>query len=236
MGEKNQLKNWKVTAWLASPLCGDAPMLDAILAWELSLRLGAKHAKKTGRWTPASEIERMPIPIAIRRMNGFDIYCASDPIVPVPEIPEQVVHISKRFETSKLALALAPEHRKTILTASGPYKSRFTPERVRYVPCVCWIVCGDREGMNKLLKKVTSIGKHRNIGYGAVMQWEYEEMAEGYENCNAILAPHQGKRVLMRTIPMDALPENVCGYRVSFGGYMPPYWHPEMQRKVAQPC
>jgi len=60
------IKNWKVTARLASPLAGEPPMLDAILVWELAKRLGMKHSKKMGRWTPADEIKEVPIPLAKR--------------------------------------------------------------------------------------------------------------------------------------------------------------------------
>jgi CRISPR type IV-associated protein Csf3 len=226
----NRLANWKVTAWLCSPIAGEPPALDAILAWELAIRLGMKHANKCGRWTPAEEIEDIPLPLAKRSIGGVDVYCASNPIIPPSE--EWTDHVSKRFETSKLALQIAPELRKNVMTASGPLKSRFTPVRVRLVDQVCWFARGDRVQMNKLLKSIHAIGHLRGIGYGMVWQWEFEEMAEDF----SIMAWQKGKKVLMKTLPIECGLDNVCGYRRSYGGWRPPYWHPAFQCEVAVPC
>jgi len=242
---KSPLKNWLVSAWLASPIAGDPPELDGILAWEMSLRLGLKHAGKTGRWTPAEEIRDVPIGLAKRTYAGCDMFCCSAPILPPLDAPEWTDHTGKRFESSKLAAAIAPEYRKSVMTASGPYKSRFVPVRVRLVPRVCWFIRGNREEVNKILKSVHSIGLHRAIGYGAVWKWTFDEVEKDY----SIFAPHNGKIVLMKALPLPGRMgargnftidapylENVCGYRVSYGGYRPPYWHPSFQRAVAEPC
>jgi len=230
--QKHPLKNWLVSAWLASPMCGDPPELDGILAWEMSLRLGYKHAKKTGRWTPADELIDVPISLAKRRVGRYDVYCCSAPILPPLDAPEWVDRTGKRFESSKMASIIAPEHRKSVMTASGPYKSRFVPERIRMVPRVCWFVRGNREEINKLLNRVYAIGRHRAIGYGRVWEWTFDEMDEDF----SIFATCNGKRVLMKALPLGAGLENVCGYRQSFGGYKPPYWHPGFQCQIAVPC
>jgi hypothetical protein len=217
---------------LLSPLAGDAPALDALLAWELHLRLGSKHAKKVGRWTPAEELEDAPIPLARRKIFGETVYCCSDPILPPLLAPEWVDRQSKRFESSKMAKIIAPEHRKSIMTASGPYKSRFTPLRIRYVERVCWFACGDRAGMYKLLKSIRALGHLRNIGYGWVWKWDFEELHDDY----SIFAPHKGKKVLMRTLPLGKGLENVCGYRKGYAAVRPPYWHPDRQMEAVIPC
>ena len=226
------IKNWAVSAWLSSPLCGEPPAFDAILAWEMAFRLGMKHHNKTGRWTFPDDIKDVPIPLAQRTLDGRNVYCCSDPILPPLQAPEWVDHTTKRFESSKMALLIAPEHRKTLLTASGPYKSRFVPERVRLVDRVVWLVRGDREEMNKLLKSVRAIGRHRAIGYGSVWRWTFDEAAAD----NSIFAMQNGKPVLMRTMPMGPALDNACGYKRSYGGWRPPYWHPGFMCEVAVPC
>ena len=226
------IKNWLVSAWLASPLAGDVPMLDALLEWEMSLRLGMKHAKKVGRWTSPDEIKNVPIPLAKRTINGYDIYCCSNPILPPLQVPEWIDRTSKRFESSKMAQIIAPEYRKNVVTGAGPYKSRFASERIRLVDRVCWFIRGDKPEINKLLKDIHAIGKDRNIGYGFVWQWTFDEMAEDY----SIFAPQDGKQILMRTIPLRGELDNICGYKKSFGGWKPPYWHPAFQIEVAIPC
>jgi len=228
---KNQVKNYKITAWMASPLAGDPPMLDAILGDELACRLGKRHHKKTGRWTPANEIEELPIPLCYTKMQSRKIVNCSNPIMPKPQA-EWTANIAKRFNSSRMALLIAPEYRKSIMTASGPYKSKFDKVRVRLIDRVCWFVRGDREQVNKLLKAIHSIGAHRGIGYGQVWQWTFDEMEDNY----SIFAPCNGKIVLMRTLPKECNLDNVCGYRKSYGGWMPPYWHPAFQAEVAIPC
>lgn len=225
------IKNWKVTCWLASPLAGEPPKIDAILEWELAHRLGMKHARKLTRNVPLSEIERPPIPLAQRTIAGRDVYCSSDPILS-PTLAEWNDYQNKRIDTNLIALMLRPEERKSLLVASGPYKMRHVPIRVRLVERVVWFVRGDRKEINKLLKSVHSLGKGRNIGYGIVHRWEFDETEEDF----SIVADCRGKPVLMKTVPTGPHLENYTGYRRSFGGAFPPYWHPETYGEIAIPC
>lgn len=224
------IKNWKVTAFLGSPLCGDAPRIDSLLEYELSLRMGMKQARKLTRGIPLSQIQKVPIPLAKRTICGNDVYCSSDPIVG-NVFSEWTDRLSKRFYTDLLATIIHPIEHKKLLTASGPYKSRYVPLRIRLIDRVCWFVRGDRKEINKLLKKIVSLGHLRNIGYGIITEWEYEE----FEEDNSIFALHKGKRVLMKTIQVEAA-KGATGFRHSYGGAFPPYWHPETFRKVAIPC
>ena len=103
------IKNWKITAWLNSPLCGEPPALDSILAWELSLRLGSKHHKKLTRNTKLKDIDDMPLPIAKRTVSGYDIFCCSDAVMPKP-LHEWEERQSKRFDTTHNALILTEKN------------------------------------------------------------------------------------------------------------------------------
>jgi hypothetical protein len=225
------IKNWKVTCWLASPLAGEPPKLDAILEWELAFRIGMKHARKLTRDVPLSEIERPPIPLAQRTIAGHDVYCASDPIM-TPPLAEWVDYQNKRIDTDLVALLLRSEERKNLLVASGPYKMRHVPIRVRLIERVAWFVRGDRAEINKLLKSIHCLGKFRGIGYGLVDRWEYEETADDW----SIYAEQHGKPVLMKTLPTGSHLENVTGFRRGFGGAFPPTWHPETFMEIAIPC
>ena len=98
------IKNWKVICNLASPLCGGAPKIDSLLEYELALRLWMKQSKKVTRNIPLLEIEKPPIPLAKRTINGHDIYCSSDPILGVLRA-EWTEHQSKRFD-----IAYKPPH------------------------------------------------------------------------------------------------------------------------------
>jgi len=213
---KNQVKNYRVTAWLASPLAGEPPMLDAILGDELACRLGTKNKKKIGRWTPPSEIEKLPIPLV--HTNGIP-HCSS-PIIPKPAA-EWTAHIAKRFDSSRLATLISEENRKSVLTTSGPYKSRFQSVRVRLIDRVAWFLRGDKEQVNKLLKSIHAVGAHRGIGYGQVWEWTFDEMEDDY----SIFAPYGGKKMLMRMLPAKYAVDGIVGYKRSYGAFLPPYWH-----------
>lgn len=225
------LKNWKVTAWLSSPLAGEPPQFDAILAWELSRRLGHKHSKKLTRSIHLSDIEIPPIPLSIKTINGINVHRCSNPIIPDP-YSEWVERLSKRIDTHKISFLLAPENRKSLLISSGPYKMRYVPERIRLIDRVCWFVRGDKKEINKLCKSIIAIGKHRNIGYGIIEKWTYDEIEEDW----SITAMRHGKPVLMRTIPVGPNLQNITGYKKTFGSPCFPYWHPENYMEIAVPC
>ena len=223
--------NWKVTAWLSSPLAGEPPYLDAILEGEMSFRLGVKHGQKLTRDTPLSEISRVPVPLAKRTIAGHDVYACSDPIIPDP-ISEWVDRSSKRIDSDYIALLLAPKERKSLGVSSGPYKMRYAPIRVRLIDRICWFFRGDKYEIRRILKSVLTIGQYRKIGYGIVRLWEYEETEKDF----SIFAESEDGNILMKTIPSGGELVGVSGYRRSFGGAFPPYWHPETYMEIAVPC
>lgn len=225
------IRNWKVTAHLLSPLAEEPPALDALLEYELALRLGYLRSRKLSRDVPLSEIERPPIPVYRQTIGDADVYRCSAPILP-PADAEWIDYLNKRIDTSRIALLLAPEERKQLLVASGPFKMRHAPVRVRRVRCVTWFVRGDRVEINKLLRGIEFVGKKHVVGYGQVGQWEYQEVEEDY----SITAPWQGQQVLMRAIPWGPWVHGMKGYRRSYGACEPPYWHPERYREIAVPC
>jgi len=225
------IRSWKVTARLSSPLAGDPPALDAILEWEMTRRLGIKSGRKLTRDTRLSDIQRVGLPLYQTTLAGVNVYRCSDPIIPAPRA-EWADHQAKRFDTDLAALLLAPGERKSIGTTSGDYKMRYTPIRCRLVDRVVWFFYGDRYEVRRLLLSVNSLGKHRGIGYGLVAGWDFVEASEDY----SIFAPRDGRKVLMKTVPVGPHLEGIEGFKRSFGGAFPPYWHPETKMEIAIPC
>lgn len=227
------IKNWLVICELISPLCGEPPFIDSLLEYELSMRLGMKHARKLTKNIPLSQIERPPIPLARRTICGNDVYCSSNPIIG-NVFAEYTERQSKRFDTDLVSGMLDKKTRsKKLLTASGPYKSRYVPLRIRVIDNIRWFVRGDRKQINKLLKKIVALGHGRGYGYGQIAGWSFVE----YEKDNSIFAEHKGKNVLMKTLRIEATTAaRSTGYRRSFGGAYPPYWHPETFCEVGIPC
>jgi hypothetical protein len=225
------LDNWKITAELTSPLAGDFPDLGAIMEYELAYRLGYKHAKKLTRNVPLCELERPPLPVVTKEFCGKKVWAISNPIVP-DILDEWVEHNNKRIDTHKIASMLDVRFQKSLFVASGPYKMRHVPMRIRLVPRIVWFARGDRKGMNKLLKSICALGHKRDVGYGIVKAWTFERMEKDY----SIFADCRGKPVLMKTIPFGPHMENVTGFRREFRGCVPPFWHPENFMEAAVPC
>lgn len=222
----------KITAYLASPLAGAAPLLDALLEWAMSVHVGETRGEwKVDRRRPAPGIAEIPIPILRVRLGGWPIACCSSPILPTADA-ETVEHVTKRIATEHADL-LAPEERRVIDTTSTWTKSYRLPVQVRRVSRVVWFARGNRHGLMSLLKQIDAIGTRPKAGYGRVKKWDVERGAPEawwYADSPAGL-------VLMRPLPLcDELPRELVGYRRDYGACCAPYWHPERLTDVVVPC
>lgn len=234
-----------VTAWLATPLCGDPPQLDALLEWTLYPFVPEfRHLQKQGiphgqldRSSPAPRQGMVSIPIDREWVGPWLVSRCSNPIL--PECQEHQAFVRKRINTSKAGM-LRPDELKVMSTTNSWTKSYQLPTRVRPVECVRWFAVANPNngrGLRKMLKDVHSIGHKRSIGYGQVRRWTVEEAEHDY----SWFAPSEHGTVLMRTLPLlrDGelwLPENLVGWRRYFGACSTPYWHPERMTDVVIPC
>ena len=215
--------NFQVVAHLINPIAGDVPALDSMLSYVCAEGLPAL--------VRSQPIDQSLITTPLNKYYVDDefVWCCSDPIF-VTEF-EDVAYINKRFTTSQ-AHEIESSKRKTILTASGSYKMQRRPLKTSIVKTVTYFCNGDMQETKKLLKKVTSIGKTRNMGYGRVDKWDAFEIEHDY----SITANNKEDTILMRTIPKHFLTDDIIGYRVSHGSFRPPYWHPDNYGEIAIPC
>ena len=223
------LNNWKLTIHMIAPISEKPPMLEALLMWELSRRLGLCKEDLT-RDTLLCDVRELGIPICKKTISGIDVFQCSNPIYKAEY--EYHEHQAKRFECDKMALLLDPQERKTLLVASGPYKMRFAPVRTMLIPKVVYFFRGDKYEVNKLLKGVSFIGKLRNIGYGRISHFEFEQTEQ---NLSIFADDDSGYQVLMRTIPLVD-DKTIKGAFESYGACRPPYWHPDNYMEVLEPC
>lgn len=219
------LSNWKLTVHMLSPISDKPPMLEALLMWELAKRLGMSGGEDLSRATPISEIKELGIPLCKKTICNVDVFQCSNPIYRIEH--EYHEHQAKRFECDKMATLLDIREQKSLLVASGPYKMRFVPVRTMLIPKVAYFFRGDKKEVNKLLKSVMYLGRLRNIGYGRISYYEYEEVEENY----SIFA----ENILMRTIPYYE-DTNIRGAIKSYGACRPPFWHPDNYMEVWEPC
>jgi hypothetical protein len=221
-----------VTCHLASPLAGEAPQLDALLEWAISMhhQQGNDTRRRVARRFPSLEEASIPIPLVRESIGGVPVACSSSPILPVAQA-QSVEHFNKRLATEHADL-LAPEHRKTVNHNGWWTKSYRLPVDVRRVNRVVWFARGNRDGLLRALNQVKAIGQRPAKGYGQVHRWEIEKGMAPYW----WFAKIPTGTLLMRPLPLcPELPENLIGYKKSFGACTPPYWHGDRQREIVVP-
>ncbi len=218
----------KVTCYLASPIAGDLPMLDALIEYQMAVFEGKLYRiRKDG---PVHRFGEIHIPMLLRRIGGLEVPACSAPII--GPAPEHVEYFGKRLAVEYADL-LAPGERKVIAITNSVYKSYHLPLIVRPVDRIVWFCVAKRRPILLALRGIKSLGKKRSQGYGVVARWEAEYVDEDY----SWYAPSEAGRVLMRPLPdCDELPADLIGYRPDFGAVQPPYWHPDRYVERVVPC
>lgn len=222
-----------VTARLVTPLAGDAPRLDGLLDYAMSLhhpRGVAGH--KILRDGPVPEVGSLPIPLLRRTLGGWTVGACSDPIL-APPSAEWVEYVNTRHSTENAGM-LRPEARTVMAVSSGPFKSYRIPLRIRLTACVRWFAVGDRRDILKLLRReCPSLGLKRSVGYGVVGEWSIERIDED----RSWYAKAEQGTVLMATLPEGPwLPGDLIGARRDFRAVAPPYWHLARRAECVIPC
>lgn len=226
-----------ITARLASPLCGEAPQLDALLELAMApFHESGRPQHQIDRNQPAPPAGVIPIPIPRRSVAGWPVARCSGPIEAEPDAT-WVDHVAKRIGT-EYAPILKPEARRKIVISNTWTKSYRLPMRIRQVSAVCWFAVG-RAGVLRtfLARHITAIGKKRSVGYGRIAAWEAQPWPEDWTWFAP--DPDSGKPILMRPLPVgdgSHLPGDLIGARRDFGACVSPYWHPERYTEIVVPC
>lgn len=220
----------RVVARLASPLAGDAPMLDSLLEHAV-VPYVREAAPRADRSQPAPKPGAIPIPIVRRDIGAWRIPLCSSPVLG-PAI-EAVEHVVKKIEPGRADL-LDPGDRRKVATTNSWTKSYRLPLRVRTVEAIAWFAFARRRPLIKMLRrKARAIGQKTSIGYGRVESWEAEPWPEDW----SWFAPTPHGALLMRPLPADAeMPRGLIGARRDFGACCGPYWHPERFAEIVVPC
>lgn len=223
-------RNWKVTAILSSPLAGDAPYLDSILEFEMAQRHGM--ATRLQRRDAAPPVGSIHLPCLRGTFGGLSgIPRCSAPIYCSSEVRHE--HYAKRIAVEHASL-LRDDQRLVVATGNSWTKSYRLPLRVSSASKVVWFVGGSkRRNLKSLLDSVHSLGKKRGHGFARIARWEIDEVEHDW----SWFADTEHGRLLMRVLPWcDELPRDMIGGKRWYGGYASPYWHPDRQMEIAQPC
>lgn len=214
----------KVTATLATMLAGDPPHLDSLLECELCWHQGLQH--QADRRLPAPAPGVVAIPMRRETVAGCLVACCSSPILS-PTLHDGVEHFAKRMAVEHSGM-LHEKERTQIAMGNGQFKSYRLPLRIRKIEQIAWFCEGNGKEIRSVLKRIKSLGKKREYGYGRVVEWK----AEPVDHESWWFADG----VLMRPLPVDGVPKETRGFRLDFGACQTPYWHPERYREIAVPC
>lgn len=242
----------KITAILASPLCGEPPLLDALL--ERQAALHAREIERTDRagrhrncaWEAHRGAEppppgRLPIPIERADCAGWPVAKCSAPIWSGAAGFERM---QKSIRTAEIADYLGGA-RMSIHHGSGATKDYFLPRRVTAVERVIWFCVGygfakgngqrrnPEAQLRQCLRRIRAIGQDTTTGYGRVTEWRVEPAPADY----SWYAPAGDRgRVLMRPLPLAGVPADAVGWRPGWAAVCGPYWHAQRQIAAALPC
>lgn len=235
----------KVTCRLAMPVAGlQAPYLDALCEAIMARKAktiqesknGHRHAYAIGghgQSIATDAVGKLPIPIKRVWVDDLPIPCCSSPILGTVE-SDHAAHYTTAFPIDK-AEHLHESERTKIMQTGGRFKSFMLPLRVRLVDQIVWyaVLRTAPTGLRQLLQKAISVGKKGSQGYGAVQGWSVETCKEDW----SWYAESPDGPVLMRPLPaaMDH-PQNLQGFRKSFGGCVGPYWQRDFWREIVEPC
>jgi len=222
--------NLRVTAVLSTPMAGDAPRLDGLLEYAMSLHSGPSGKLVRGR--PAPPQGDIRIPLLRRMLGGWLVGCCSDPILPEPAA-EDSDHVCKRIDPGGAEL-LEERERKRILTGGTWTKSYRLPLRTRTIDRVVWFAVAHPRPLLKMLQRqIRALGSKTSVGYGRVSEWRVERVDENW----SWYATSEAGTVLMSTLPIGPwLPSDLIGFRPDFGAVGPPYWHPDRYAEIVKPC
>lgn len=232
----------KVTAVMASPICGHVPMLDGVLSSLMGLHMsrirGSRNGNRHVRPHGLNAHPNIPIPINIAPFGGWYIAQASSPIYET--VGEDVSHVTR---VSDFDLdAIRPGGANKINVTSGSFKGMRLPKRIITTTRVVWFVVAKADGsrtgghmsaLRKRLKKVEAIGGKTSIGHGRVAEWIVEPAEEDW----SWFADSPDGPVLMRPLPVcDELPQALIGYKQWFGRPAAPYHDNATACEVVMPC
>ena len=220
-----------VKAWMASPIAGEAPMLDAILERHAFVNdINGCSALSVGRQLNTHDALTYDmlecVPLARHKfLCGETCYCVSSPIVDCAN--ETTEHFVRRADYAELKNRVKPSETAKLRQVTGPYSPSFEPHRVRTVRAVAWYVLGDMDALREWLADIKHIGGKTSAGYGIVDRWTVEPAPDYWMVADG---------VLMRPVPASTFRDAPKGARPYFGAIKPPYWHPMRQMEIWKPC
>lgn len=209
-----------VTARLRCGVISDGLLpLDSILyyAQHRARMPGERIASRVRDRTVDAQGGAGVLPLQVLDGHGPHWYYAASCAVWPEAVADGVDHWTKRIDSRYVELL--ERQRARVPTSGGRYRAYRMPVAYRHALAVTWYAVGQLERVRDLLALVTHLGKKREMGWGAVIEWQVAPHDEDW----SVVGP-EGQ--VMRPVPD---PSGVLY------GYRPPYWLPRHQAPCRLP-
>ena len=156
-----------------------------------------------------------------RRGSGQDWYYACS-FCEAKWAEESVTHWHKRSTLNERIRYLGTDAGKLDVSKGETKAYRMPLYLLHAGERLTWYAVGDMAWVTDRIETVTTIGKKRTAGHGAVVDWQVEPVTEDWSVA-------KGER-LMRAVPFGEAPSVVTEFAVGSYALRPPYWHYDHQR------
>lgn len=208
------------------PIIYDLPHLDGILA---AAMVRAAYHSSLIPGLQDDEAPEIPIPLQVlwRDSRGFPLY-ACTPLSPVGEAVQDIVYYHKRKQPGRWTVRSRNGNPWSAQATAGRWMDRQVPRPTIINPewtCTC---LGDPDQIRSLLASVSSVGKKRTSGNGAVLHWDVQP-AEAF-------SLHDGQR-LLTNVPVQAVKEAALldvalEEHITLGAWTAPRWNNKLYLPV----
>lgn len=187
--------------------------LDALLAWS-----AVREAEEAGHPSPLDAQESLPL--ASDAGEGGAVWCASQ-LMWQPLAPPNQMMVTKRFELEELARRKGKVYEggpNQMTPGTGPYKSFMFHVPTVWASQVVAYAIGNLSEVDRLLSRVTHIGKMRRIGLGQIGHYQVDVDQEAE-----------------RFWKLRIMPRALDGYEPIMAVTRPPYWGSERRQPAWVP-
>lgn len=189
--------------------------------------LAAAVARRTQLPPASSAHECAPIEIPVKRSPCGRFHLASNAQFAIEKRAHSFTN--KRFPTNE-ATFIGNQKFRRIETTQGHNKSFRIPREELHIDAMHWYCMGHAESLTNLITDITSIGKRRAVGLGAIAPGSWS-----IEQCDR----WDGFPILQNGNPLRPLPLDWPGleqYERAFANLTYPYWDRSKEHECAVPC
>jgi len=217
----------QITATMRTAVVADEFLtLDGVLLYQA---MRQKHGAQLFTLPGGYKGELAEVPLRVINRGEPHWYYACSWAYPTRAwwLAEGVDYWNKRFDNGLSDVIDFANKRGKVIIEQGQFKAYHMPIFYKVVDKITWFAVGDAAKIEQLLFTMTHIGKKTSQGWGEVIRWQVEPIAEDWSSWK------DGK--LTRAVPLQNLTGHSFPLNMTRYGVRPPYYLADNQCFVAMP-